>query len=81
MAELATSGRKDEPYDQKAIKEGDKFGEIVDELFSIHPVKKAMSENENNGQSKKDYDKIKNIQDSKIEEIKDDEAKGFVPEK
>lgn len=80
MAELATPGRKDEPYDQKAIKGGDKFGEIVDELFSKHPVKKAMSKNENNGQSKKDYNKIKAIQDAKIEEVRDGEAKEFVPE-
>ena len=73
MAEMATPGRKDEPYDQKAIKEGDKFGEKVDELFSKHPVKKAMVINENNGQSKKDYDKIKGIQDEGIQKVKESE--------
>ena len=58
----------------------DKLGKIADELFSKHPVKKAMSKNENNGQNKKDYDKIKAIHDTKIEEVKDNEAKGFIPE-
>ena len=80
IAEAGTKGRKDEAHDQKAIKEGDKFGEIVDELFSKNPAKKAMSKNENNGQSKKDYDKIKAIQDTKIEDVKDGDAKGFAPE-
>lgn len=77
FAELATPGRRDEPYDQKAIKEGDKFGEIVDKIFSKHPVKKAMTNYEKNGQSKKDYDKIKAIQDQGIEDYKDSQAAGF----
>lgn len=39
-----------------------------------------MAKFENNGQSTKDYGKIKAVQNQKIEDVKDDNAKGFTPE-